>query len=167
MQLELRRWQDTDKEALMAIMNTMDRRFLSDRLPMPYTEQDAAVWLHWVRERQEGQGVFRAVVVDGQVVGMASVEQKEDVYRRDSEISYCLRQDCQGRGIMTAAVAELCKEAFEKLEILRITGQVFAPNTASRRVLEKNGFVQEGCLRRAVLKNGVLQDLCLYGKEKG
>ena len=40
------------------------------------------------------------------------------------------------------------------LDILRITGRVYEPNKASRRVLEKNGFELEGLLKQAVDKNG-------------
>lgn len=164
MNLQLRRWQDGDEPALSAIMNGMDRRFLSDRLPDPYTEQDAAWWLH--RVQQQEKNLFRAITVDGELVGMISVEQQEDVYCRDAEISYCLRRDWQGQGIMTEAVAHICDLAFNRMDVARITGRVFADNFASRRVLETNGFVLEGTLRRAVWKNKVLQDLCLYGKLK-
>lgn len=48
------------------------------------------------------------------------------------------------RGIMTEAVKKICKEAFEELPILRITGMVYAPNTASRRVLEKTDLSWKG-----------------------
>lgn len=164
MNLQLRRWQDGDEPALSAIMNGMDRRFLSDRLPNPYTEQDAAWWLH--RVQQQENNLFRAITVDGEPMGMISVEQQEDVYCRDAEISYCLRRDWQGQGIMTEAVAQICDLAFTRMDVARITGRVFAENLASRRVLETNGFVLEGTLRRAVWKNKVLQDLCLYGKLK-
>lgn len=39
-----------------------------------------------------------------------------------------------------------------------------APNTASRRVLEKNGFQPEGRMKNAVTKGSALYDLCIYGK---
>ena len=50
------------------------------------------------------------------------------------------------------------------MDIVRLTGYVFAANTASRRVLEKNGFVLEGVMRQALYKNGQLQDDCIYAK---
>lgn len=61
---------------------------------------------------------------------------------------------------------KICQEAFEQLDIIRITGLVYAPNIASRRVLEKNGFELEGVLKNGVLKNGAVYDLCIYGKQK-
>ena len=67
---------------------------------------------------------------------------------------------------MTEAVRQICEAAFAELDIIRITGLVYAPNTASQRVLERNGFVKEGLQKNAVYKDGRIYDLCLYGKIK-
>jgi ribosomal-protein-alanine N-acetyltransferase len=67
---------------------------------------------------------------------------------------------------MTEAVRQICEIAFSELDIIRITGLVYAPNIASRRVLEKNAFIQEGLQRNAVYKDGNIFDLCVYGKLK-
>ena len=53
---------------------------------------------------------------------------------------------------MTEAVRRLCADSFEKLDILRLSARIYAPNIASRRVLEKNGFRLEGRMRQAVCK---------------
>ena len=100
------------------------------------------------------------------MVGNISVERKQDVYRQDAEIGYFLLTERWSKGIMTEAVRKICQEAFEQLDIIRITGLVYAPNIASRRVLEKNGFELEGVLKNGVLKNGAVYDLCIYGKQK-
>ena len=92
------------------------------------------------------------------------MEQKEDVYRRDGEIGYYLLKEYAGKGVMTEAVRRICEEAFVVLPLLRITGLVYEPNMASRRVLEKNGFVPEGRMRQAVWKDQQVYDLCIYGK---
>ena len=110
--------------------------------------------------------MFRAIAVDGKIVGNISVEQKTDVYCKDGEIGYLLLTDCWSRGIMTEAVRQICEIAFSELDIIRITGLVYAPNIASRRVLEKNSFVQEGLQKNAVYKDGKVFDLCVYGKLK-
>lgn len=41
MTIDLHKWTFADREALMALCNAVDRTFLSDRLPYPYTEADA------------------------------------------------------------------------------------------------------------------------------
>ena len=46
-----------------------------------------------VKDNEGKKGVFREIVVDGKIVGTISVEQKDDVYRKDSEIGYYLLQE--------------------------------------------------------------------------
>ena len=166
MKVELKKWSLDDKKQLMDICNSVERDYLSDRLPYPYTEECADWWLNMVLEHDGKDGVFRAIVADGKIVGNISVEQKSDVYRKDAEIGYMLITEEWSRGIMTEAVKKICEEAFAELPILRITGMVYAPNTASRRVLEKNGFELEGIMKNAVVKKGRIYDLCIYGKSE-
>ena len=166
MTLELIKWSPALKQELIDICNDVDRTFLSNRLPYPYTEESADWWLGVVSEHEGKDGVFRAISVDGKIVGNISVEQKADVYCKDGEIGYLLLTPCWSRGIMTEAVRQICEIAFSELDIIRITGLVYAPNIASRRVLEKNAFIQEGLQRNAVYKDGNIFDLCVYGKLK-
>ncbi len=164
MKMELKKWSFEDKEFLIKMCNTIDRNYLSDRLPNPYTNESAEWWLNMVKENDEKKGVFREIVVDGKIIGTISVEQKEDVYQKDSEIGYYLLQEVYSKGIMTEAVRQICEIAFEKLDIIRITGVVYEPNIASRKVLEKNNFLLEGVMKKAVIKNNNIYDLCIYGK---
>lgn len=166
MKVELRKWTFEDKEALIEICNRIDRSYLSDRLPDPYTDRAAEWWLNMVKENEGKSGIFREIIVDGKIAGTVSVEQKGDVYRKDAEIGYYLLQKEGSKGIMTEAVRQICETAFRELDIIRITGLVYEPNTASRKVLEKNGFAPEGVMKNAVIKNGNIYDLCIYGKLK-
>lgn len=162
--IELRKWTFHDKENLMAICNAVNRGYLSNRLPFPYTESDAKWWLDMVEEHDGKDGIFRAVLVDGTIVGNISVEQKSDVYGKDAEIGYLLITEKWSQGIMTEAVGQICNLAFSSLDIIRITGLVYEPNSGSRRVLEKNGFILEGILKHEVVKDGSIYNLCIYGK---
>lgn len=63
---------------------------------------------------------------------------------------------------MTAAVRQLCQEAFARWDIVRIFAEPFAENPGSRRVLEKAGFVLEGIMRQGVYKCGKIKDYCMY-----
>ena len=166
MEVRLVKWSETLKRDLIEICNRVDRSFLSDRMPDPYTEEAADWWLGMVSEHEGKDGIFRAIVVDGKVAGNISVEQKADVYCKDAEIGYLLLTEFWSRGIMTEAVRQICEAAFAELDIIRITGLVFTPNAASRCVLEKNGFVKEGLQKNAVFKEGKIFDLYIYGKLK-
>ena len=166
MEVVLKKWTMDDKHILENICNNVDRQFLSNRMPFPYTEKDANWWLNMVQESEGKRGIFRAIVVDKEYVGNISVEVKDDVYIKDAEIGYLLLSKTWSKGIMTEAVNQICNIAFSQLDIVRITGLVYKPNVASQRVLEKNGFALEGIMKNAVFKNNNIYDLCVYGKYK-
>lgn len=168
MKIELKIPTMEDKEDLKAVCNAVDRTFLSERMPYPYTDEAAEWWLNMIAENEGNTGVWRMIFVDGKPVGNISVEQKEDVYRRDGEIGYLLLTKYWSKGIMTEAAKEICRIAFEELDIIRITGLYYGPNTASGRVLEKLGFEYEGTRKNGVTKGAEVYDLCMTGllKEK-
>lgn len=62
-----------DSKELTALCNAVDRSFLSDRLPYPYTEEDAKAWLNMVAQNDSVTGIYRAIVMDGQPIGSISV----------------------------------------------------------------------------------------------
>ena len=88
MKIELQKWSFEDKETLITICNSIDRSYLAGRIPNPYTEESADWWLNMVGESDGKNAVFRKIVADGKIVGNISVEQKEDVYCKNSEIGY-------------------------------------------------------------------------------
>ena len=163
MEVQLRTWDSSLTKELADLCNQADRTFLSDRLPSPYTEKDAESWLGYVKENEGKNGVFREILIDGIPSGSISIERKADVCRNDGEIGYFLLKEYWSKGIVTEAVRKISAIAFDELSLLRISGTVYAVNTASCRVLEKNGFQREGVLRHGALKNGTVYDLAVYG----
>ena len=83
-------------------------------------------------------------------------------------VGYLLITDYWSKGIMTEAAKEICRIAFDKLDIIRITGVYYEPNVASGRVLEKVGFEYEGTRKNGVTKGDKTYNLCMTGllKEK-
>ena len=63
MNVELRKWTRNDRLALKRLCNDVDRTFLSDRMPLPYSDEDAEWWLSMVGKSEGIDGTFRAVVV--------------------------------------------------------------------------------------------------------
>ena len=164
MAINLHTWTPADKPALMALCNAVDRTFLSDRLPYPYTEADADWWLGMVAENDGKEGVWRAIVVDGQIVGSISVESLADENYAVGAIGYMILTPFWSRGIGTEAVRQICGIAFRELALERIIGEVFPENLASARVLEKNGFLMEETRAGAVVKGGMAMDVRVYVK---
>ena len=166
MDIVLKKWDASMKDDLMRICNSVDRTYLSERLPKPYTEADADWWLGMVAEHDGKDSIYRAIVVDGVVAGTISIEPKADVMRKDAELGYFLLTEYWSQGVMTEAARQICEIAFDELDIIRISSMVYSPNIASQRVLEKNGFAREGRQRNAIYKDGKIYDACLFGKLK-
>ena len=161
--ITLHTWTPADKPALMALCNAVDRTFLSDRLPYPYTEADADWWLGMVAENENKEGVWRAIVVDDQIVGSISVERMADEERNVGSIGYMILTPWWSKGFGTEAVRQMCGIAFRELTLERIIGEVFPENLASARVLEKNGFLLEETKVGAIVKGGMAMDVRVYG----
>ena len=164
MTITLHKWTSDDKEALIALCNAVDRTFLSDRLPYPYTETDADWWLGMVAENEGKQGLWRSIRADGQLVGSISVERKDEGAQTIGEIGYMILTPWWSQGIGTEAVRQICEIAFQELALEQIVGQVFPENVASARVMEKNGFRLEETKTGAVVKGGKAMDVRVYQK---
>jgi len=139
-------------------------RYLRDRFPSPYTETDGR-WL--VEEANaEPQNCVLVIEVDGEAAGAVGFHGQDpnDVHRFSGEIGYWLGEEHWGKGIMTEAVQALTDYGFKSLGIRRVCACVYAPNSASAKVLEKSGYEFEGKMRSAVFKNGELLDALLYAK---
>ena len=94
LELELKQWALSDAKELTNLCNAVDRHYLSDRLPNPYTEKDAEEWLKMVTDNNEINGIYRAIVCDGKLIGSISVEKKDD----DAEIGYMILNDYSNKG---------------------------------------------------------------------
>ena len=163
MNFQLRRWRAEDAADMARCANNEKiARNLRDVFPYPYSLEDAQAYLSGCLAGEENCQLCRAIVVDGRAAGSIGVFRGSDVYSRSAELGYWLAEEHWGRGIMTAAVRQLCRETFEQWDVARIFAEPFAENLASRRVLEKAGFVLEGVMHHGVYKCGKLRDFCMY-----
>lgn len=162
MNIELRPWQMQNAPALQQLCANADRTYLSDAMPNPYTLEDAKQWIELCQQRDGTQGIFRGLWMNDTLIANLSVLLYGDVRRKDGELGYLLDRRYWSKGIMTNAVGRLCTLAYQTLDIVRISALIYEPNIASRRVVEKNGFVLEGVLHQAIFKNGTFYNGCLY-----
>ncbi len=164
MNIELKKWSECALSELLRVCNGINRRYLSERLPYPYTEEDGKWWLNnVVLPHHDVDGLFFAVIYDGEVVGNITIEPKSDIYRKDAELGYFILPEYNGRGIATEAARQIISLAFDRLDIVRISSMVFSENIASQRVLLKNGFVIDGTMRSGAYKDGELHDIVHFG----
>lgn len=166
MEIELVNWSADMSEDLSRIFTKMNRKYTTNRLPVHFEIEDAQKKIAEFSKEEGKSGIYRAIVYLGSVIGEISIEKMSDVSEKNSEIGYALLEEYWSNGIMTKAVERIVKIAFDQIDIERITALVQSPNTASRRVLEKNGFILEGNMKKAVYKDGEYRDLLIYGKLK-
>jgi chorismate mutase len=109
-------------------------------------------------------GVFRAIVVDGKIIGSISVERSlEDP--NEGEVGYMLLKELWSKGIATEMVSQICGIAFRELLLDRIVAKVYESNVASIKVLEKNGFVCVQTLNNVTTKEGYTTIMQVYSTQ--
>src|SRR5690606_13294869 len=78
------------------------------------------------------------------------------------EIGYMLLPEFTKQGIASEAVAAVIKYGFEEMKLHSIEAVIDPANTASGRVLEKNGFIKEAHLRENIFYEGKFLDTVIY-----
>jgi ribosomal-protein-alanine N-acetyltransferase len=158
----IRPWRETDAEELQAIGNDREvTQFLRDRFCYPYAIEDANAW---IRISIEDDPSSLAVEVDGRLAGATALEFYPAERRHTAELGYWLGRDYWGRGIATAVCAGMTRYALEHFKLVRVQAEVYGPNAASVRVLEKCGYELEGVRRKAILKGETYLDASVYAK---
>lgn len=159
----LREWRREDAADVARYAdNEKIARNLRDVFPHPYALADAQAFVAGCVAGDPGMSLCRAIEADGHAVGSIGLFRGGDVYQKTAELGYWLAEEYWGRGIMTRAVRQLCREGFSRWDIERVYAEPFARNAPSRRVLEKAGFTLEGIMRRSVYKRGSVGDSCMY-----
>lgn len=138
--LALRPYRLDDADRLTVLVNDPDVTATTSSIPYPYARSDAEAYLSSVRN-EEGRKVSRAITLDGELVGAIGFAPRAD---GAEEIGYWIGKAHWGKGIASWAVGAFVA-LLDELEVFGpIHAQTMQGNAASRRVLEKNGFVYVG-----------------------
>lgn len=159
----LRPWRPDDLESLLRHANDPDvSRGLRDRFPYPYTRDDGEAFL---AGRVLTPGTLNlAIEIDGQACGSVGAQQGSAERGHMAELGYWLGQTYWGQGLMTRVVGLFAPWVMDELRLFRLQAGVVDFNLGSARVLEKNGFQEEGVDRCAIYKRGVLHDLRRFAR---
>lgn len=163
MNCTIRRWKLEDAETLSLLLNNENiMNNLRDGLPYPYTKKDAEEYIQAMLNADPDKTYAFAILYENQVAGSIGVFRQENIHNQTAEMGYYIGEPYWGKGIGTCAVSQICHTIFTKTNIIRIYAEPFAYNTASCRILEKNGFQFEGTLRQNAVKNGKILDMKMY-----
>lgn len=141
--LRLRRIQTEDIPSLVKYANN---RKISDQIiniPFPYQEMDAIMRLSYVVQgfKSKTRFVFAITLKEGtELIGEISLHLEND--KTISQLGYWVGEPFWNQGIGSEAVATIIKFGFEKLNLLLIYATCHAENSASEKVLLKNGMTE-------------------------
>jgi len=165
----LRAHRPTDAVRVREACSDERTRYWFHRLPVPYTEQDAEEYLEGrIEQRAAGHGISWAVADPEHDELLANISLFDVKPGREAEIGYWTHPAARGRGVMTEACGLVLRHAFVAEEdggmgLQRVMVYAAEPNTASRRVIEANGFVETGRERRGIaVRGGELVDTICY-----
>ncbi len=163
--LTLREPRPTDADALFVIRSNPALMEFIPR-PIAQTPADAAALLTLMRDGQvQNEKINWAIcrVGDDTLIGMIGyVRIYPDAHR--AEIGYILHADYHGQGLMDEALAATIAYGFGAMNLHSIEAIIRPENAASRKLIERNGFVQEGLFRENQFFNGQYRDSVVYSR---
>jgi len=159
--IKLRGFIASDADLLVAYLNDEQvTNFITDAIPKPYTQEDANWWV----ETHASSAFTKAIEFNGKFVGCISAIRGEFEYSRGAELGYWIAREYWNLGIATEAVRVFGQTLLDSTDIIRLFVSVVSINSASIRVLEKNGYELEGILKSASFKNNRFYDEHLFSK---
>jgi RimJ/RimL family protein N-acetyltransferase len=168
----LRRWRESDADAVVEAFNDPVTRHWFGELPDPYT-RDVAIKYIATREgaHASARGIHWAAAVDDHAPAAGSFSLTapgDSPIRHSAEVGYWVAPTARGRGVATEAVRLMVRHAFVAtadggLGLRRLLLAHANGNEASRMVAVRNGFVHTGTERSAEgLGDGTHVDLHWY-----
>ncbi len=151
---------DADLELSFRIASDLDT--WEERNPGPPAPPTRQQFEARLAQAAEAGSIAFTIEVDGVAVGGASLFDV-DPFARHAEVGIALVAQARGRGIGSAAIAQLVDFGFVRHNLRRIHLQAIASNVAAIRAYEKAGFVVEGRLRQHAWVRGAYEDIVLMG----
>ncbi len=157
-------WHEWDAANYAEMLSRVDFSYLEDTY-LEYRDKKAARFhIGQIIGYEEKRGdLYRAVMVDGELAGEVQVVSQEGVHSIDASLGCLLMEEYTGRGVGYEACRQIIEMAFAKNGYERLSANVYSPNVASIRMLEKLGFTREVTLRNGVRKDGHIYDVYMYG----
>jgi ribosomal-protein-alanine N-acetyltransferase len=114
------------------------------------------------REARQGLTVPWVVTYGGRFAGQLTVGSIVWGSARSAQVGYWIDEAFAGRGITPTALAMAMDHCFFVIGLHRVEATIRPENHASRRVVEKLGFREEGLRRRSLHIDGAWRDHLSY-----
>jgi [ribosomal protein S5]-alanine N-acetyltransferase len=161
--LILRRVLNSDVDMIFRLRSDPDLMKYIDR-PRTLTVEDAHDLIRKYDEtidKNEGVNWGMALKENNKLIGTIAFWRMDKPNYR-AEIGYMLLKEYQGKGLMQEAMQEAISFGFNVIGLHSIEANVNPQNEASKRILEKMGFVMEAYFKENYYYNGRFLDSCIY-----
>jgi len=163
--LELRPFTPTDAPVVQRLAGERAIADTTCNIPHPYEDGLAEAWIASHRDSFDRGSLLALAVVDLQakiLIGAVSLMNISPKHGR-GELGYWIGTPHWNKGYCTEAAKCILDYGFSTLKLRRIHGCFMKRNPASRRVMEKIGMREEGCLRQHDRKWEQPEDIVLFG----
>lgn len=132
------------------------------RAPMNLTSSEK-IWSDVLGNNDKNSEYWFAIVKnDDKLIGISGIEGLSFV-NRDGIVPLFIERSERNKGIGIRALALMLDVAFKQLGLNRLTSYYRSDNEASRALLARAGFRQEGCMRQAWFAAGRRLDMIVIG----
>ena len=131
--------------------------------PLENVEDSKSIINSFIDRYEKKNGMAWAIILkeDESFIGTCSYE-NIDSHNLSGEIGYDLLKEYWGHGFMAEALSAIIDYGFESLRLNRIEAHTAAINLASRNLLRRLGFFEEGIFRESSFFRGEFRDDCQY-----
>jgi [ribosomal protein S5]-alanine N-acetyltransferase len=132
--------------------------------PLVKTEEDALNHFKMIDEKiEKNEGINWAITVKGnpKLIGIIGHYRIQPENHR-CEIGYMILPQYNGQGIVTEAIKAVLEYGFEDMNMHSIEAVIDPDNSASERVLQKNGFIKEAHILENEYYDGKFWDTVIY-----
>lgn len=155
-----------DTEDIPAMVKYANNRTIADNtltLPYPYTVDDAVNWISFsIQGYRSGERYIFAIELkeSHEFIGAIGLHVKQE--HNKAEIGFWLGEPFWNRGIMSEALRAVLDYGFNTLHFNKLFATHFLENTASGKVLQKAGMIQEAVLKDEYRIKGKYRSVVQY-----
>ncbi|MGH3275524.1 MAG: GNAT family N-acetyltransferase [Streptosporangiaceae bacterium] len=156
-----------DAEEMLAVLSA-NREFLGNSGPQRtedfFTVQAQRADLERALEAHAREVMVPLAILDeqGQIIGRININNITRGAAQSATVGYWVSQSHNGQGFASAALTDVIDIAFKELRLHRLQADTRLENTASQRVLTRNGFHPFAIAPSYLKIAGRWQDVVMY-----
>jgi RimJ/RimL family protein N-acetyltransferase len=160
--LSLRFLDQDDAPALLTLFTDAETLRYFSCTPWQHLDQAVEHITQTQQGYRDGSALRLALTLDNQLIGSCTLYAIDRRNHR-CEMGYILAREHWGKGYMAEALAALLDYAFGPLALHRLEADIHPDNIASKRLLQRLHFKQEGHLRERWFVGDEISDSIIYG----